>query len=91
MARESLDSVSWDVCRGRTLGPAPFFVVGILNVTPDSFYDGGAAGQADEAVRRGLALLDQGADILDIGGESTRPFAEPVSAEEELARVLPVL
>ncbi len=91
MARESLDSVSWDVCRGRTLGPAPFFVVGILNVTPDSFYDGGVTGRADEAVSRGLALLDQGADILDIGGESTRPFAEPVSAEEELGRVLPVV
>jgi dihydropteroate synthase len=65
--------------------------VGIVNVTPDSFYDGGVAGRADEAVSRGLALLDQGADILDIGGESTRPFAEPVSAEEELGRVLPVV
>lgn len=91
MTREHRHFVSWDVCRGRTLGPAPFFVVGIVNVTPDSFYDGGLAAQTNQAVARGLALLDQGADILDIGGESTRPFAEPVSAEAELDRVLPVV
>lgn len=83
--------VSWVVGRGRTLGPAPFFVVGIVNVTPDSFYDGGQSAGTDQAVTRGLALLDQGADILDIGGESTRPFAEPVSEAEELHRVLPVI
>ncbi len=91
MARERLDSVSWDVCRGRTLGPAPFFVVGILNVTPDSFYDGGLTTRTESAVAKGLALLDQGADILDIGGESTRPFAEAVSADLELERVVPVV
>lgn len=91
MARERLDSVSWDVCRGRTLGPAPFFVVGILNVTPDSFYDGGLTARTESAVAKGLALLDQGADILDIGGESTRPFAEAVSADLELERVVPVV
>ncbi len=91
MAREDAEFVSWDVCRGRTLGPAPFFVVGILNVTPDSFYDGGLATKVDAAVVKGLDLLDQGADILDIGGESTRPFAEPVPADLELERVLPVV
>jgi len=73
------------------MGPAPFFVVGILNVTPDSFYDGGSSAGTAEAVARGLDLLDQGADILDIGGESTRPFSDPVSDDEELERVLPVL
>ena len=91
MTPERLDTVSWDVCRGRTLGPAPFFVVGILNVTPDSFYDGGQAVGIDAAVAKGLALIEDGADILDIGGESTRPFSEPISADMELARVLPVV
>ena len=91
MTPERLDTVSWDVCRGRTLGPAPFFVVGILNVTPDSFYDGGQAVGIDAAVAKGLALIEEGADILDIGGESTRPFSAPVSADMELARVLPVV
>jgi dihydropteroate synthase len=65
--------------------------VGIVNVTPDSFYDGGQAADVDAAVAKGLALIDEGADIIDIGGESTRPFSEPVSAETELARVLPVV
>lgn len=91
MARESWDRVSWEVRRGRTLGPAPFFVAGILNVTPDSFYDGGLAADVDAAVTRGIDLLDQGADILDIGGESTRPFSRPVPADVELGRVLPVV
>ena len=91
MAREITPFVSWDLCRGRTLGPAPFFVVGILNVTPDSFYDGGLLLQTEAAIARGLALLDQGADILDVGGESTRPFAAPVPAEVELSRVVPVV
>ena len=91
MSREIWDSVSWEMCRGRALGPAPFFVAGIVNVTPDSFYDGGQCAEAEAAMARGLALLDQGADILDIGGESTRPFSEPVSEEAESARVLPVV
>ncbi|NCC06307.1 MAG: dihydropteroate synthase, partial [Proteobacteria bacterium] len=91
MTPERLDTVSWDLCRGRALGPAPFFVVGILNVTPDSFYDGGQAADLDAAVAKGLALLDEGADVLDIGGESTRPFSEPVPGDTELARVLPVV
>lgn len=91
MPRENAVSVSWEMSGGRTLGPAPFFVVGILNVTPDSFYDGGRSAATAEAVSNGLALLDHGADILDIGGESTRPFSDPVSEDEELDRVVPVV
>jgi dihydropteroate synthase len=64
---------------------------GILNVTPDSFSDGGLFLSPDAAVRRGLALVLEGADVLDVGGESTRPGSEPVAAEVELERVLPVL
>lgn len=66
-------------------------VMGILNVTPDSFSDGGLHLSAEEAVDHGLAMVDQGADIIDIGGESTRPGASPASVEQELARVLPVI
>ncbi len=91
MRQESGDFVSWELCRGRTLGPAPFFVVGILNATPDSFYDGGLSAQTGEAVANGLRLVDLGADMVDVGGESTRPFSVPVSAAEEVARVLPVV
>ena len=66
-------------------------VMGILNVTPDSFSDGGHHRSAEEAVQHGIAMADQGADIIDIGGESTRPGAPPVSIEEEMSRVLPVI
>ena len=66
-------------------------VMGILNVTPDSFSDGGSFHSPEEAVDRGLAMIGEGADIIDIGGESTRPGALPVSIEEELSRVLPVI
>jgi dihydropteroate synthase len=66
-------------------------VMGIVNVTPDSFSDGGRHDGVDAAVAHGLALVDQGADILDVGGESTRPFAEPVPVEEELRRVTEVV
>lgn len=66
-------------------------IMGIVNVTPDSFSDGGEAFALNDAVTRGRAMLDAGADILDIGGESTRPGAEPVSVEAELARVIPVI
>jgi dihydropteroate synthase len=65
--------------------------MGILNVTPDSFSDGGDWNSIDLAIKQGLALVEQGADILDIGGESTRPGAEPVSLEEERRRVIPVI
>lgn len=66
-------------------------VMGILNVTPDSFSDGGKFMAADRALARARQLIAEGADILDIGGESNRPGFVPVSAEEELARVIPVL
>lgn len=66
-------------------------LMGIINVTPDSFYDGGRRVDADRAIADGLGLIEAGADIIDIGGESTRPGARPVSAEEELERVLPVI
>ncbi len=66
-------------------------VMGIVNVTPDSFSDGGRYFSAERAIAHGLKLKDEGAHILDIGGESTRPGSAPVSAEEEIARVLPVL
>jgi dihydropteroate synthase len=66
-------------------------VMGIVNVTPDSFSDGGRLGSVDAAVAHGLRLVEQGADILDIGGESTRPGAEPVAEAEEIVRVVPVI
>ncbi|MBD0316630.1 MAG: dihydropteroate synthase [Nitrospiraceae bacterium] len=65
--------------------------MGIVNVTPDSFFDGGHYTDADEAVTHALELVEQGADILDIGAESTRPGATPVSEEEEVRRLLPVI
>jgi dihydropteroate synthase len=71
--------------------PRPTLVMGVVNVTPDSFSDGGRFFDADTAVAHALALMEQGADILDIGGESTRPGATPVSEAEELRRVLPVI
>jgi dihydropteroate synthase len=66
-------------------------VMGILNVTPDSFSDGGRYLNRDDAVAHGLALRAQGADLVDVGGESTRPGAERVDAATEIARVVPVL
>lgn len=65
--------------------------MGVLNVTPDSFFDGGRYLDGAAAVRRGRELLDEGADIVDIGGESTRPGSSPIPLEEELRRVLPVV
>src|SRR5438093_7930642 len=62
-------------------------VMGILNITPDSFSDGGRYLDPDQALRRGLEMVEQGADLLDVGGESTRPGSDPVSAEEEWRRV----
>ncbi|MEF2146125.1 MAG: dihydropteroate synthase [Desulfovibrionaceae bacterium] len=82
---------AWKIGRGKVLGPAPFFIAGVVNVTPDSFYDGGKCAATEDAVRHGRVLAGQGAHILDIGGESTRPFAEPVSEAEELRRVIPVV
>lgn len=66
-------------------------VMGILNVTPDSFSDGGEHATVEAAVERGLAMVGEGADLVDVGGESTRPGAAPISVEEEIRRVVPVL
>ncbi len=66
-------------------------IMGILNVTPDSFYDGGKFGDPGAAIDHAMEMIRQGADIIDVGGESTRPGAEAVSPEEETARILPVI
>ena len=70
---------------------AGFRLMGIVNVTPDSFYDGGRYLDAGAAIEHALKLVEDGAEIVDVGGESTRPGAEPVSAAEELGRVQPVI
>lgn len=72
------------------LGPDPL-IMGIINVTPDSFSDGGKFFSVNAAVEHGEKLVQQGAHILDIGGESTRPFSDPVSEEEQIQRVVPVI
>jgi dihydropteroate synthase len=72
-------------CDGRT------YIVGIVNVTPDSFSDGAQYLSSSSAVKHCLELIDSGADMIDIGGESTRPGADPVGAEEEIRRILPVV
>ncbi|MFL6008530.1 MAG: dihydropteroate synthase, partial [Rubrobacteraceae bacterium] len=79
-----------DRARTLTAGPGPF-IVGILNVTPDSFSDGGDFLDPEAAAEHAATMLDEGAEVLDVGGESTRPGADPVSQEEEIRRVVPVL
>jgi len=69
----------------------PPLIMGILNVTPDSFSDGGHFFDKDKAIAHGIQMVEQGADIIDIGGESTRPFSEPVPAANEINRVVPVI
>jgi dihydropteroate synthase len=81
----------WQLRTRRLDFPRWPLVMGIVNVTPDSFSDGGRFLNAHAAVDHALQLAADGADILDVGGESTRPYSEPVSAEEELRRVLPVV
>ena len=85
------DTVPQLDCAGRILRLDRPQVMGIVNVTPDSFSDGGAHDTADAAVAHALTLVEEGADLLDIGGESTRPGADDVSVEEELRRVVPVI
>jgi len=74
------------VCLGRRT-----LIMGVLNVTPDSFSDGGLSLDPDRAIQRGIELVRQGADWIDVGGESTRPGSQPISVAEELRRVLPVI
>ena len=85
------DTVPTLDCAGRELRLDRTRVMGIVNVTPDSFSDGGAHDTTDAAVAHALKLVEEGADLLDIGGESTRPGADEVSLEEELRRVVPVV
>ena len=73
------------ILEGKTL------IMGILNVTPDSFSDGGRFFEKDKAIAHGLKMVEEGADIIDIGGESTRPGSRPLAQEEELQRVIPVI
>jgi len=75
---------------GMTITDRPL-IMGIVNVTPDSFSDGGQFHQTEQAIAHGLQLWAEGADILDVGGESTRPGAALVPLEEELNRVIPVI
>ena len=81
--------LSWDGCE-LDFGKRSY-VMGVLNVTPDSFSDGGKYFQIDSAVERALQMAGEGADVIDVGGESTRPYSERVSAEEEIERVIPVI
>lgn len=80
----------WRTARGALVLDRPR-IAGIVNVTPDSFWDGGRHKRLDRALARAGQLLEEGADILDVGGESTRPGAAPVAVEEEIARVVPVI
>lgn len=87
---ENYDSVSYNI-GGRVFNFEHSYVMGILNITPDSFSDGGRYIDKQEAVRHAFQMCGDGADIIDIGGESTRPGSLPVSVEDELERVVPVI
>jgi len=90
-ARQSVTPASWQ-CRDRRVERADrALVMGVLNVTPDSFSDGGRFADASAAVAHARRMVGEGADIVDIGGESSRPGAQPVSVEDELQRVVPVV
>lgn len=78
-------------CRGRPLALDRPRIMGVLNLTPDSFSDGGQRLDADAALSHALRMVEEGADIIDVGGESTRPGAVPISAQEEIDRVLPLI
>jgi dihydropteroate synthase len=81
----------WEACGRAIVADGVPRVMGIINVTPDSFSDGGLAGTVGGAVAYALHLVAEGADLLDLGGESSRPGAEPVALDEELRRVIPVV
>ena len=90
MQLRALPAVSL-VCKDKTLDLSQPQVMGILNVTPDSFSDGGQYTQIETALKRAELMVQQGASIIDIGGESTRPHAAKVSVDEEIQRVIPVV
>ena len=83
--------LGWRLPQGELELGARTFIMGVVNVTPDSFSDGGHFFRPDEAVAQGVKLAAEGADILDVGGESTRPGSEGISGEDEIKRVLPVI
>jgi len=92
MTYDPFQSFHWKLAHGRSLELGPWGVLmSIVNVTPDSFSDGGRLMDVESAVAAALHAIEQGAAIIDIGGESTRPDATPISAEEEQARILPVI
>jgi len=80
-----IELTEWQKSRDRTL------VMGIVNATPDSFYAGSRVPRAEEAIDRALRMVDEGADIIDVGGQSTRPGSRPITAQEEMDRALPVV
>ena len=85
-----MSTAGW-FCRDRVLDLGSPVVMGVLNVTPDSFSDGGRFTERDAALARARAMIGEGAGIIDVGGESTRPGATPASLDEELSRVIPVI
>jgi dihydropteroate synthase len=91
MNRASLSSSPLLDCGGRALDLTRTAVMGVLNITPDSFSDGGQYAGTEKALLRARQMAEEGADIIDVGGESTRPGARPVGVQEELDRVLPVI
>ncbi|HEY4755095.1 MAG TPA: dihydropteroate synthase [Ignavibacteriaceae bacterium] len=87
---ENYNSLSYEI-KGKEFNFSSAYVMGILNVTPDSFSDGGKYLNPDIAAEHGIEMIDKGADIIDIGGESTRPGSESIPADEESKRILPVI
>ncbi len=91
-ALENFNREAYEIrARKHTISVPPVKIMGILNVTPDSFSDGGRYLNVESTVKRAEEMVREGADIIDVGGESSRPFSEPVSKEEEMKRVLPVI
>jgi dihydropteroate synthase len=86
-----MSSLAPIVCKEHTLRFEKTLIMGVLNITPDSFSDGGVFNTVDTAVAHGKKMVSDGADLIDIGGESSRPGSEPLSEKEELARILPVV
>jgi len=89
--QEDRATLEWRLAEVVIRFPRPVMVMGILNVTPDSFSDGGRFLTKETAIEHGLEMVAQGADLIDVGGESTRPGSKPVSVEDELERVIPVI